>query len=505
MKGLSDGVARLVAYAEKYLGLSPYDKIYIRNRLLHILGETTYEPSSVQPEIPALPDGILGGILAALDAAGVAYDRAVLGERLMDAVMILPGKYAETFFERFHVSPVSATEWAYDYAVRSDYVKKSAIDRNLKWTAENGRIEITINLSKPEKNNKDLQKQLTQASGDYPKCTICRENEGYERIGFSRRNLRTVPLKLNGDDWFWQYSPYAYFNEHGIAIGCNHEPMSLSRKTVERLFDFVERFPHYFIGNNAPLPRVGGSILMHDHYQGGRAVLPMQRAGARISFVSEKYPSVRACALDWYNTAFRFEGENRNEVASLAEDVFTAWQNYENRELDILPNTGNEPHNTASCIARKTDTGYILDMILRNNRVNEKYPDGIFHAHAQYHHIKSESIGLIEAMGLFILPARLKRQLGEAKEFLSGARAYDRGALAEDMRIFAPMLERLLSGGTTTSAQAETLLRKEVENACENILGNTAVFKRNEKGDSALKAFAESCGLKSISEQGGVS
>ncbi|MDE5896451.1 MAG: UDP-glucose--hexose-1-phosphate uridylyltransferase, partial [Clostridia bacterium] len=493
---LYDCIAQLIAYAETRLGLEKRDEIYIRNRLFDLLGLDGREPSVGTEPVPELPDAILQGVFSLLEAEGREFDRAVLGEKLMDAVMLKPSEHEKIFAEKYAVSAREATAWAYGYAVHSDYVKKSAIDKNLKWTSKNGALEITINLSKPEKNNKDLQKQLTKASTDYPKCTICRENEGFERAGFSRRNMRTVSMKLGGEDWFWQYSPYAYFNEHGIAISCAHVPMTLDGNTAGNLFDFVERFPHYFIGNNAPLPRVGGSILMHNHYQGGGAVLPMQRAGARFELISREAPNIKISALDWYNTALRFEGENRAEIALLAERVFTAWKDYENAALDILPYSGSEPHNTASCIARKTQTGYILDLILRNNRTDARYPDGIFHAHGEYHHIKSESIGLIEAMGLFILPARLKRQLGEIKDYLTGERKYTKEKLAEDMRIFVPTIERLLAGGKKSAAQAEDLLRDEVENACEHILDNTAVFKRDESGERALKEFLNDCGLQ---------
>lgn len=491
---LNEAINALTAYAEKYLMLEKRNEIYVKNRLADILGVIPDDNKSDCTDVPELPNDILDGIFACLEEQGKEFDRATLGEKLMDAVMLLPDGFENEFERRYKTSPESATAWSYDYAVRSDYVKKRAIDKNLKWKSRDGRIEITINLSKPEKNNKDLLKQITTASVDYPKCTICRENEGFERVGFSRRNMRTVSMRLDGEDWFWQYSPYAYFNEHGIAISCDHTPMVLNEHTVEHLFDFVDMFPHYFIGNNAPLPRVGGSILMHNHYQGGGAVLPMQKVGCRIA-LSTKKKGVKACVLDWYNTAIRLEGKDRAEIAATARQIFTAWENFEDKELDIVSHTGDEKHNTASCIARKNGKTYILDMILRNNRTSEKYPDGIFHAHREYHHIKSESIGLIEAMGLFILPARLKRQLGEIKAYLTGEKSYDAGALADDMKIFAPMIERLSAAGKVDARQAEDLLRDEVESVCENILDNTAVFKRDEKGEKALLTFLGSCGL----------
>ena len=491
---LNGYIALLIEYGKKHLELNPRDEMYARNRVMDIFNVYDYSEEAVE-NIPNLPDDILSGIFACLDADGVEFDRGTLGEKLMDAIMLKPSEYEEKFAQLYAVSPEKATEWANAYAIHSDYVKKSAIDKNIRWQAENG-LEITINLSKPEKNNKDLQKQLTVASTSYPKCMICRENEGYQKPGFSRRNMRTLSMNLHGKAWFWQYSPYAYFNEHGIAISVEHTPMVLNNETVDLLFDFVETFPHYFLGNNAPLPRVGGSILMHNHFQGGNTVLPMQKAEYRQQLHSDKYPNVTVGVLDWYNTALRLEGQDRNQIKALAMDIVNGWKTHENASLDILSHTGGELHNTASFIARKTQNGYILDMILRNNRVNDKHPDGIFHAHREHHHIKSESIGLIEAMGLFILPARLKRQLAEIKNYLTGEKVYQKDCLADDMRIFAPMIERLLDAhANVTGAVAEDIIRKELEDVCQNILDNTAVFKQDENGQKGLAEFLSEVGL----------
>jgi len=491
---LNGYVAQLIEYAKQHLELSARDEVYARNRVMDILGLYDYNQETVK-DIPELPDSILEGIFACLEEMGVEFDHATLGEKLMDAVMLKPSEHEARFNALYEESPQKATEWANAYAIHSDYVKKSAIDKNIRWNAKNG-LEITINLSKPEKNNKDLQKQLTVASTSYPKCIICPDNEGYQKPGFSRRNMRTLSMKLYGKEWFWQYSPYAYFNEHGIAISVEHTPMVLDDDTVELLFDFVEQFPHYFIGNNAPLPRVGGSILMHNHFQGGNTVLPMQKAGYRKELHSAKYSNVKVGVLDWYNTALRLEGADRCEIKALAMDIVNAWKTYENDELDILSYTDKEPHNTASCIARKTENGYILDMILRNNRVNEVHPDGIFHAHREHHHIKSESIGLIEAMGLFILPARLKRQLAEIKNYLTGTVFYKKDKLSADMQIFAPMIEHLLDeSGTLWGKQADNVIRTELERVCQNILDNTAVFKNDEKGQNELLSFMKEAGL----------
>lgn len=488
-------ITQLIDYAEKYLELLPRDKAYATNRIMDALSLYEYKREEYDV-LPELPDQILQSIYAYLESQGVEFDSATLAEKLMDAVILKPSEYEKVFWEKYAVSPKMATDWASSYAIHSDYVKKSAIDKNIKFVADNG-LEITINLSKPEKNNKDLQKQLKVASTSYPKCIICRENEGYQKPGFSRRNMRTLSLKLNDEDWFCQYSPYAYFNEHCIAISVEHTPMVLNENTPELLFDFVEQFPHYFIGNNAALPRVGGSILMHNHFQGGNAVLPMQKVNYKTLLSSEKFPNVKVGVLDWYNTALRFEGQDRKQISALVLDVVKAWENYENEEIDILARTGEERHGAASLIARKTENGYVLDVILRNNRVNEQYPDGIFHAHKEYHHIKSESIGLIEAMGLFILPARLKRQLGVIFDYLTGKTIYQKENVAEDMQMFIPMIEKLLkSGNNLGEEQAKTIIRKEIELTCKSILENTAVFKNDNVGQNALTEFLLMAGLK---------
>lgn len=495
---ICDYVSQLISYAEKYLDLNPRDAVYARNRLIEALNIYDYSESEDKKSIPELLDAILSGIYACLDEEGIEYDAQTLSAKLMDAVMLKPSEFEEKFYNLYKTAPPKATEWANDYAIRSDYVKKSAIDKNIKFSASNG-LEITINLSKPEKNNKDLQKQLTSVSTSYPKCTICRENEGYQKPGFSRRNMRTVSLILDGKDWFWQYSPYAYFNEHGIVISVEHTPMVLNENTINCLFDFVEKFPHYFVGNNAPLPRVGGSILMHNHFQGGKTVLPMQKCGYRSVFGTNEYKNVTFGVLDWYNTAFRLSSESREEITKLALKIINAWEFYENARLDIIPQSNGEKHNTASCIARKTDGGYILDMILRNNRVSDAHPDGIFHAHKEYHHIKSESIGLIEAMGLFILPARLKRQLSVVRNYLTGETFYDKNALTSDMEIFAPMIEKLIAEkGVTDKASADATIKKELETVCANILCNTAVFKNDAKSEKALYDFLYALGLSKV-------
>ncbi len=478
----SEALVSLVKFARRHLLLDERDEGYALSRLLAAVGGGF---SPCEGKICDDPQDLIDGILA-----GTEGDLTVLGERLMDAVMLRPSEFERIFWGKYAQSPIAATNWANAYAIHSNYVKAAAIAKNLRWHADCG-LEITVNLSKPEKNNADLKKQLAAPSLSYPKCTICRENEGFERAGFSRANLRTISLTLAGEPWFWQYSPYAYFNEHGIAVRCEHTPMVLDGRTAERLFDFVDLFPHYFIGNNAPLPRVGGSILMHDHFQGGAETLPMQKAPVRIPLRSERHPAVRAGVLDWYDTALRLEG-TRGEVSALAYEIATAWETFSFPAAEILPAT-DEQHSTASFIARKRGEGYILDVILRNNRCSSVHPDGIFHAHRDKHHIKRESIGLIEAMGLFILPARLKRQLGCVCDVLEGKSE----GLPADMGAFESMTERLLAAhGRCSPEEARLAVKADVEATCREILEDCAVFKRDSVGDAALEAFLNASNLK---------
>ena len=496
---ISASVDKLIDYAKANLGLAPENEICARNAVLDILGSPDYAYTGEKSRASS-PDEVLKELLAECASQGIegADGEEQLADKIMGALTLSPHDIRRSFSQKLAQSSKAATDWFYDYCVKNDYVKKSKLDKNPRFE-ENGLI-ITINKAKPEFRDPKKAASGNSVKGGYPKCAICRENEGYERPGFSRRNLRTNSLRLAGEDWFWQYSPYAYFAEHGIAICCAHTPMKLDEKTAVRLFDFVEQFPHYFIGNNAPLPRVGGSILMHDHFQGGLERLPMQKAGVRVRLRSPR-AGVSVGIVDWHNSAVRFEGKNRAAIEELAYSLVTAWRAYKNEDLDILPCTGDVPHNTASLIARKAEGGYILDMILRNNRTSERYPDGIFHAHREYHHIKSESIGLIEAMGLFVLPARLKRQLGEVRAYLTGERAYREEDLAEDMRIFAPMIARLLAAhGKVPAAQADAILKAEVEDICRAILENTAVFKRVGAGERAFTEFFASAGFPAVKE-----
>lgn len=494
---INQDLSDLIAYAKIHLGLHEADETYVSNLLMTKFNLNEIKPCWVnEKRIAALtcPDEIVKPL------ADYALENGIIGEGeeefftsdILDMLSPRPSEVIAKFDELHEKSPAAAFDMLYDLGVKNDYVKASAIAKNEYWKAATTRIpiEITVNLSKPEKNNK-LTAKLRNVSSGYPKCMLCKENVGYVGQGRTRRNMRTVPLTLAGEKWFWQFSPYAYFYQHGIAINLTHTPMELTEKTTRKLLDFVDYAPDYCIGSNAPLPIVGGSILAHEHFQGGKHVFPMFEC-ARGEKIAVTEGDVSVYLPDWYNSVILFTGSDKEALCRAAANVLNVWTNYSDERVGIIAKT-DAPHNTLSPIARKTAEGYEVYLLLRNNRCDERYPDGIFHAHKEYHNIKSESIGLIEAMGRFILPGRLHRQLKEVRKFLTG----ENTEIAEDMQIHTEMIHSLLAkhGTKNSEEKAEKIVTAYVENVCENILDNTAVFKHDEQGKAAFGRFLKACGL----------
>lgn len=367
----------------------------------------------------------------------------------------------------------AATEWLYNYCVCNKYVKKDVLDKNPRFDTENG-LTITINKAKPEFRDPKKAKAGNSVEGGFAKCVICRENEGFGTR--NKRNLRTVSISLSGTPWFWQYSPFGYFPEHGIAVNCEHIPMHIDRGTLENLLDFVDKFPHYYIGCNAPLERIGGSVLAHDHYQGGNEILPINKARIRTKIKDKKYPYVTVGILDWAGTVIRIKSDKRNEIIDITDRLCKAWVNYNNIELGIIAKDKNGDHNAISPNLIKTVNGYEMNVILRSNITSEEYPDGVFHAHPEYHAIKKESIGLIEAQGLFILPGRLEEQLDEIEKIIVG-----KSELPHEYAEFKLVYEEtkaLYESGKY--ADIHKAMQEELGSICERILENTAVFKKEE-------------------------
>ena len=477
-------ISEFICYAEKKLGMAKTDVVYAVNRVLRFIGRESYEARTpCFPSDVSAPD-VVRPLAATAASVHPGEDEEWLETELFDCISLPPSDVLRKFRAAYRRAPEKAFDKFYDYCVACDYVKSAAIARNKFWIAEGTRreVQITINLSKPEKNNKQTAKLRSVSSG-YPKCMICAENEGYAGQGRCRQTLRTIPLTINGDKWFWQFSPYAYFYQHGIAINRTHTPMTLDETTADKLADFVDIAPQYFIGCNAPLPIVGGSILAHEHFQGGKYFFPMFGCAARKEW---DLVGAKASIVDWYNSVVSVRTRDRRKLRALVNRVVAAWNAFSAPELDIVANDG-EQHNTATLIMRKEGEEYIAYIILRNNRCDERYPDGIFHVHPEYMNIKSESIGLIEAMGMFILPARLDRQLAEVAKLLTG----ERGDIGEDIAVHRGMAQELISayGMSLTREEAERAVRGAVDNACENILSNTAVFKEDERGKAAFEAF----------------
>ena len=507
-------VEKLVEYAKDFLYLSEYDETYIRNVLLGEFGLTAaavdYTVDKNAIAAMAVPDELFNDVMTYAEENSLCekgYEE-IFATYIFGLISPMPSevnRQMRTLREK--ISAKAACEYLYELGIKNNYIRKTAIDKNIGWEYKDGNrtLEITINLSKPEKDNKDIAK-LVSAPKDttkYPLCLLCHENEGYRGTLThpARTNLRTFRMTLGGETWYMQYSPYAYFFQHCIVFSSEHTPMRITRQTVEKLFDFIEYVPHYFVGSNSDLPIVGGSILNHEHYQGGLHQLPMHKAGNLRTFRHDSYPDVEIAQVDWYNSVIRLSGFNRNTVSELAGEVIEGWKRYSNESVDIIAEEDGVRHNTCTTIARfLPDNRYSVDIILRNNRTNAEYPDGIFHAHPEYHNIKKEGIGLIEAMGMFILPARLKRQLGEIAQIMCGKTPYDKDAIADpahSLYVHRDMIAKLMARGTVRDEKtANRLITDYVNDVCVHILENTAVFKADNDGKVAFNRFLQSLGIK---------
>lgn len=471
MNKVCEGIDRLVSYARVKLGLSERNETYVRNTLIDYVGLEAYEATGAQYQGESV-SLLLRDLVAACEKEGLpsAESAERLTDSVMGALMLSPEGVENKFFEKKQSSPTEAMGWLYEYCVLADYVKKEKLDANPRFTADNGLI-ITINRAKPEFRDPKKAASGNSVKGGYPKCTICRENEGF--FGRNKRTLRTVSLELGGEPWFWQFSPYGYFHEHGIAVNANHTPMHVDRDTFVKLMQFVDMFPKYFIGCNAALPLIGGSVLAHDHFQGGGETLPLHRAAVSIPLRHPDFPDVKAGVLDWFGSAVRITGSDARQVADAAEEVRKAWCCYDDAARGIVSKDENGVHSALSPTVIKTSEGYEMNLILRNNITSPEYPDGVFHAHPEFHVIKKESIGLIEAQGLFILPGRLAQELADLEKLLiSGDDLPEQ--YADYAMVFGEMKAMRSSFDEATAHEA---VKKELASVCERILKNTAVFE----------------------------
>ena len=502
MKEPNDLVQELVLYARKNLYLLPEDEIYTVNLLLHRLDI----PYPTENEITEVRDvtSIMDDILAYAIEKGLTTekDKTLFETELLGMVSPLPSVTRKMFYNDMKVSSKQATDKFFKFCKDVNYIRTKDIAKNIIWntTGKKGDIQITINLSKPEKDPKDILRAKMDKSKKYPKCMLCKENEGFSGTYNlpARQTLRIIPLTLNNEAWNLQYSPYRYFDEHCIAFSDEHRPMKVSINTFRAMLDFVETFPHYFIGSNAALPIVGGSILSHDHYQGGAKVLPMFKRDNKLTFSSSKYPDVTVGIVDWYNSVIRITSANRQQLEQVAELVLNFWNDYTDNEVGIIANDG-EQHNAITPIATYENGKYTLNFILRNNRCDSEHPFGIFHPAENLHNIKKEGIGIIEVMGLFILPGRLLNEMNLVKDYLTGNSNVVLQELDENDSLYKHIgmiksLESTLNGNKDEKIVADAIMNY-INEACKTILFTTGVFKQDEKGTKHFELLLNNMGF----------
>lgn len=512
-------IERLLHYALDQGLIEQWDLDYTRNRLLELFGFDEPYAGRMEEEAltgPQQPLGILidYGVEIGLIPENTDTYRDLLDARIMGLVMPRPSESIYKFRQTAELKGIqAATDEFYKLSVDSNYIRMDRVAQNIYWNQPTsyGDMEITINLSKPEKNPKEIAMAKLLPPPVYPKCQLCRENVGYAgRLNHpARQNLRVIPLELNGEPWFFQYSPYVYYNEHCIVFHHDHVPMKLTKQTFKRLLDFTGRFPHYFIGSNADLPIVGGSILTHDHFQGGRHTFPLEKALIEARFLHPQFEGVTASLVYWPMSVLRLNGQDPEVLLEAADDIYEQWKVYSDPEADIYAYSEVEgapvPHNTVTPIVRRgADGGYEMDIVLRNNRTDEQHPEGIFHPHREMHHIKKENIGLIEVMGLAILPGRLKQELTDIAGILSGdAQLLEQSVSdpASSLAVHASWIRELTSryGTTMEWEQADALLREEVGRKFAEILEHAGVFKVTEAGRAAFRRFISMAGYTELS------
>ncbi len=489
-----DDISRLLDYGVRKNIITVEDTLYVRNRLLDALGLAEWEESEAdagemtaeQLLTPLVDYAAERGIIA-----DTAASRDLFDTRLMGLMMPMPREIIAKFEERYEISARDATDWYYMFSRDVNYVRAERIARDMRWTydGEYGRLDISINRSKPEKDPRDIAAARNAKASGYPKCQLCLENTGFagHLTHPARQNLVPVPITVGGERWSLQYSPYGYYNEHCIAFNNAHIPMKIDRAVFDKLFDIIEYLPHYFIGSNADLPIVGGSILSHEHFQGGRYSFAMERAEIEHSFEIAGYPNVTAGILRWPMSVIRLSSEDRDALADCCDRVLCAWRGYTDPEAYIFAETDGVPHNTVTPIARMSEGRYVCDLVLRNNITTEERPLGLYHPSPELHHIKKENIGLIEVMGLAVLPARLATEIGLMAEAVIGDRDF-----ISDTRLapHAEWLSRVVADHPEINADnVLDILKREIGVVFEQVLLDAGVFKRDEKGRTAFMRF----------------
>lgn len=489
-----EAIKKLVTYGMETGLISEEEKIYSTNLILDVLKlddyeepEENYEKVELEPVLKELLDY---AVEKGLIEDSVVY-RDLFDTRLMNCLVPRPSQVIKTFKEKYAASPEEATNYYYKLSRNSDYIRRYRVCKDMKWVTktEYGDIDITINLSKPEKDPKAIAAAKLAKQSGYPKCQLCRENEGYAgRTNHpARENHRIIPITINGGQWGFQYSPYVYYNEHCIVFNGQHVPMKVERATFVKLFDFIKLFPHYFIGSNADLPIVGGSILSHDHFQGGNYEFAMAKAPVEREFTVKGYEDVKAGIVKWPLSVIRLSCTDEKRIIDLADHILKAWRGYTDEEAYVFAETDGEPHNTITPIARKRGDMYELDLALRNNITTPECPFGLYHPHNELHHIKKENIGLIEVMGLAVLPSRLKEEMEilsdyivDGKDIRSNEKIEKHADWVDGFRPKYPVIN---------AENVDAVIKEEIGIVFKKVLEDAGVFKRDAKGQAAFDRF----------------
>ena len=492
-------ISRLLEYGLQRGLIAPEDKAYAANRMLALLGLREFEPQPVEEELHTPVEPLERLCQFAAEAGLIDPDtrdgRDQFDTELMNCLMPRPSQVVREFYSLYEKDKQAATDYYYQLARSSNYIRVDRIEKDRMWTAPTvyGDLVITINLSKPEKDPKAIAAAKNAPQSGYPKCALCRENEGYlgSANQAARGNHRLIPLELGGEPWFLQYSPYVYYNEHCIVLSHEHRPMKVSRQSISRLLEFVTFLPHYFVGSNADLPIVGGSILTHDHFQGGRYEFPMAKAPIREKVCFPGFEDVEAGIVHWPMSVIRLRGKEAQRLVDLADKILTAWREYSDESAEILAYTEGTPHNTITPIARRRGEDYELDLVLRNNRTTPEHPLGLFHPHAEYHHIKKENIGLIEVMGLAILPPRLLTETGLLEQALKDPAQAQEIMARPEMEKHQAWYEELKAAGAG-EGDTQRAIQESIGVIFGKILGNAGVYKDTEEGREAFRRFCSS-------------
>lgn len=493
---ISSSIKKLCTYAMEKNLISPLDFRFCINRILEAMQLEEYVDDGVEYKNVDLEStlnelldyAVENGIID----SGVA-SRDLFDTKLMGLLTPNPSVVVEKFYDLYKKSPKHATEFYYDFSKNTDYIRTYRVNKDMKWVtdSEYGGIDITINLSKPEKDPKAIAAAKNSKQSGYPKCNLCVENEGYAGTLNSpaRQNHRIIPITINNSDWFMQYSPYVYYNEHCIVFNGQHTPMKIDRSCFVKLLDFVDLFPHYFLGSNADLPIVGGSILSHDHFQGGNYEFAMAKAPVETIVLFKGFEDIKCGIVKWPMSVIRINGKDKGRIVELADKILASWREYSDESSFIYAYTDNEPHNTITPIARRVGENYELDLVLRNNITTEEHPLGVYHPHAELHHIKKENIGLIEVMGLAVLPSRLKNEMSVlADKILCGAdldSCDDTAKHADWVRKFMPKYCDI------NKDNVMDILKKEIGDVFKEVLEHAGVYKRNDDGKRAFMRFID--------------